>query len=181
MQSWDDAYNRLLCNDRGMPTSVSEALRQAELDSLQLDGFAETAFDDLTRMAAETFDVPMSAITIVDGDRQWFKSRVGIEPSEMPRELAFCAQAIKTPDELTVVEDTTLDERFAGSPLVTGEPGLRFYAAAPLRLSSGHAIGTVCVLDTKPRKVDRNRMETLRFMADQVVATLEARVERRKQ
>lgn len=159
-----------------MPTSATEALRQAELDSLQLDGFAETAFDDLTRLAAETFDVPMSAITIVDGDRQWFKSRVGIEPRDMPRELAFCALAIKTPDELTVVEDTTKDERFSANPLVTGEPRLRFYAAAPLRLSSGQAIGTVCVLDTKPRKVDRNRLETLKFMADQVVSTLEGRI-----
>ncbi|MDQ2736592.1 MAG: GAF domain-containing protein [Pseudomonadota bacterium] len=152
-----------------------EERRQAELDALQLDPFAETAFDDLTKLAADTFNVPMSTISIVDGERQWFKSRLGVNVSETPRALAFCDHTIRTPNEMFVVEDATQDERFASNPFVTGEPGLRFYAAAPLTLSSGYAIGTLCVMDTQPHQVDPDKLKQLRFMADQVVATLEAR------
>ncbi len=154
----------------------TEDFRQAELDALELDSFQETAFDDLTRLAADTFDVPMSTISIIDRDRQWFKSAVGLDPdSTAPRELAFCDQTIRNPGALLVVEDATQDPRFADNPFVTGEPGLRFYAAAPLTLSSGVAIGALCVMDTQPRQVDPQKLEQLRFMADQVVATLEAR------
>ena len=153
----------------------SEEQRQAELDALALDSFALTAFDDLVRLAADTFEVPFATISIVDGDRQWFMSPVGLNVSETPRELAFCDHTIRTPDELLVVEDATKDERFANNPLVTGELGVRFYAAAPLKVSSGFAIGTLCVLDTQPRKVSQEKLELLRFMANQVVATLEAR------
>ena len=154
----------------------TEQQRQAGLQALRLDRLFETAFDDLTRLAAETFGVPMSTISIVDGERQWFKSKVGLDVDETPRAWAFCAQAILNPDSFLVVEDAAEDERFAGNPLVTGVPAVRFYAAAPLKLSSGHAIGALCVMDTRPhRAVEREKLEQLRFMAAQVVATLEAR------
>jgi GAF domain-containing protein len=152
-----------------------ERLRQAELDALELDTFAETAFDDLTHAAAETLQAPIATITIVDGEWQWFKSKVGLADGRTPRAEAFCDHAIRAPDAFFVVEDASKDPRFARHPLVTGEPHVRFYAAAPLRLSSGRAIGTLDVMDSRPRKVDPDKLEQLRFMADQVVATLETR------
>ena len=159
-------------------TALPEHQRQAqfdELDELGMDAFAETAFDDLVTLAASTFDVPMAAISIVEGDRQWFKAKVGFEVTETPRGWAFCDYTIHTPAEFLVVEDATQDDRFAANPLVTGEPGLRFYAASPLRRSSGYAIGVLCVMDTHPRHADPAKMEHLRFMAHQVVSTLEKR------
>ncbi len=152
-----------------------ERLRQADLDALELDSLAETAFDDLTQLAAGSLDAPIATITIVDGDWQWFKSKNGLAYEGSPRAEAFCDHAIRTPDRLFIVEDASQDPRFADHPLVKGEPHLRFYAAAPLRLSSGRAIGTVNVMDTRPRKADLEKLEQLKFMADQVVATLEAR------
>ena len=154
---------------------LAEAQRQAAVDALGLDAFQQDAFDDLVRLAADTFEVPFATISIVDGDRQWFISPLGLNVTETPREIAFCDHAIRSPDEMLVIEDATKDERFASNPLVTGKPGLRFYAASPLRVSSGYAIGTLCVLDTEPRHVDRAKLERLRFMANQVVQTLEAR------
>jgi GAF domain-containing protein len=152
-----------------------ERHRQADLDALELDTFAETAFDDLTQAAADTFGAPIATITIVDGDWQWFKSKVGLTQSRSRRAEALCDEAIRTPDAFFVVEDASRDPRFANHPLVTGEPHVRFYAAAPLRLSSGRAIGTLDIMDDRPRKVDAQKLEQLKFMADQVVATLEAR------
>ena len=152
-----------------------ERLRQAELDGLELDTFAETAFDDLTHAAAETLGAPIATITIIDGEWQWFKSKVGLPHGRIPRAEAFCDQAIRSPDAFFVVEDAATDPRFARHPRVTGEPHVRFYAAAPLRLSSGRAIGTLDVMDVRPRKVDSDKLERLKFMADQVVATLETR------
>ncbi len=150
-----------------------EKLRQDDLDALQMDSFAETAFDDLTRAAAEAFGVPMSSIMIMDGDRQWSKSSIGMPDGGMTGATAFGTLAIETPNELTVIEDTKLDPRFAATALVEG--GLRFYAAAPLTLSTGRPIGVMCVQDTEPHQVDPQKLQQLKFMADQVVATLEAR------
>ena len=155
---------------------AQETLRQAELDGLKLDLLRDTALDDLTRLAAETFDVPISTISIIDRDRQWVKSGVGVElGSTTPRALAFCDHTIRQPNELLVVEDATKDPRFAANPWVTAESGLRFYAAAPLTLASGVAIGAICVMDTRPRQVDCKKLEQLRFMAAQVISTVEAR------
>ena len=155
--------------------SGTEEERQAALDPLGLDSFERTAFNDLVKLAADTFEVPIATISIVDRDRQWFMSPVGLDVAETPREIAFCDHTIRAPDELLVVEDATQDERFASNPLVAGEPRIRFYAAAPLKVSSGYAIGTLCVLDTQPRKVNPQKLEQLRFMAGQIVAVLEAR------
>lgn len=150
-----------------------EELSQADLDALQIDSFAETAFDDLTRAAAEAFGVPMSSITIMDGGGQWAKSSVGMPRGGLPGTTGFGTLAIETPHKLTVIEDTKLDPRFAGTPL--GESGVRFYAAAPLILSSGRPIGVMYVQDTEPHQLDPGNLEQLKFMAEQVVATLEAR------
>lgn len=152
-----------------------EQERQAALDDFKLDAFAETAYDDITRMAAEICATPVALVTFIDGDRQWFKSRFGTDITETPRELAFCAHAIEDAQHVMVVEDASRDPRFANNPMVTDAPGVRFYAGAPLVTSSGHALGTVCVLDVVPRTIDPAQIETLRFLAQQVITRLEER------
>ncbi|MEO7337430.1 MAG: GAF domain-containing protein [Caldimonas sp.] len=152
-----------------------ERARQAALDALRVADLADTAYDDLTRAAADIFRTPIALITLVDGDRQWFKSRIGVEASGSAREIAFCSQAIKAPSEVMVVEDASLDARFAQNPFVTGDAHIRFYTGAPLVTSSGHPIGTLCVLDQKPRTVTSQQLEELRFLAQQVITTMERR------
>ncbi len=153
-----------------------ELARLAELDALHvLDTPSEPAFDDLTRMAAALFDTPVALISLVDDKRQWFKSRLGLEASETPREVAFCSHAIREPNEAMVIHDATQDERFADNPLVTGDPHIRFYAGAPLVTSNGHALGTLCVIDQKARTADPARVVLLRALAAQVVDRLEKR------
>ena len=152
-----------------------EQARQAELDSLRLDDFAETAFDDIVRTARDICHTPVALVSIVDGDRQWFKARVGLDAKETPRAISFCTHTIQRPDRVMVVEDASKDPRFADNPLVVGDPGIRFYAGAPLKMESGLAIGTVCVIDTQPHHVDEQQIEELRFLATQVVSVLERR------
>ena len=106
-----------------------------------MDTPAEAAFDELTRQAKEICGVPMALISLVDGKRQWFKSRVGLSLTETPREHSFCSHALLTPDEPLVVPDATLDPRFADNPLVTGDAHLRFYAGMPLRSPEGQPLG----------------------------------------
>lgn len=155
---------------------VAERARQAEVDRLQiLDSMEEQAYDDLTRMAASVCGVSVALITLLDHDRQWFKSRVGVQATETPREFAFCEHAIRRPGDVMVVNDATLDTRFASNPLVTGDPNIRFYAGAPLVTAGGQALGTLCVIDTQPRELDAKQVETLQFLAKQVMAKLEER------
>lgn len=133
------------------PLPSSEQARLAALASHQLlDTPPEVAFDRLTRMAAHRFQVPISLITLLDGHRQWFKSRYGLETRETPRDIAFCAHTILS-DEVMVVLDAQADRRFSGNPLVTGEPSIRFYAAAPIVSAEGYALGTICLIDRQPR------------------------------
>ncbi|CAN5522009.1 hypothetical protein BH10PSE18_BH10PSE18_34720 [soil metagenome] len=156
----------------------SEAARLAELQRLcVLDTVEEQAYDDITRMAADICGTPIAVISLIDDKRQWFKARVGLQVSETPRELAFCAHAIQTPGRPMVVNDATKDARFESNPLVTGDPNIRFYAGAPLVTSNGHALGTVCVIDREPREITPEQLEQLQFMAQQVILMLEARVE----
>ena len=158
-----------------------EALRQAQLDALAiLDSDEEEAYDELTRLAAQFCETPVALISLIDGDRQWFKSRVGVQVRETPREHAFCAHAIQTPQSLMVVNDAAQDARFADNPLVTGDPNIRFYAAAPLVTASGHALGTLCVIDRVPRTLQRGQIEMLQFLANQVIERLEKRRQARR-
>jgi GAF domain-containing protein len=155
--------------------SKDEAGRLEALQQLMvMDSPEEQAYDDITRMAANLCGTPMSLISLVDGQRQWFKSRVGLQASETPREVAFCAHAINNPQELMVVNDAAADARFSENALVTGDPHIRFYAGAPLVTSEGHALGTLCVLDTVPRTLSAAQLEQLQFMARQVITMLEA-------
>jgi len=156
-------------------TQKTELARLQMLESYQvLDTAAEKTFDDLTRLASVICDAPMGLVSLVDDHRQWFKSRVGLEQQETPREMAFCAHALHAP-ELLIVEDAQEDERFRQNPLVTGEPNIRFYAGAPLTVNSGHNLGTLCVLDTKPRNLTPAQMSALETLRDAVVSQLELR------
>jgi GAF domain-containing protein len=155
-----------------------EQARLRQLHALEiLVTLEEQAYDDLTRMASDRLGVPVALITLIDRDRQWFKSRVGTQVTETPLEVAFCTHAMHQPDRVMVVPDLAADERFAHNPLVTGEPRVRFYAGAPLVMSDGHALGTLCALDTQPRQPTAEQLDELAFLARQVVALLEARRE----
>ncbi|MES2990885.1 MAG: GAF domain-containing protein [Pseudomonadota bacterium] len=154
----------------------AERARQSELDDFRIvDTLEDQAFDDLTRMAASVCGVPIALISLLDRDRQWFKSRVGLQATETPREFAFCEHAIHAAEPVMMVRDATQDERFAANPLVTGDPGIRFYAGAPLVSSGGQRLGTICVIDRVPRELDARQLETLQFLADQVMRKLEER------
>ncbi len=142
-----------------------------------LDTAPEVAFDDLAALAGQLCDTPIALVSLVDEDRQWFKARLGLDVCETSRESSFCAHALGSPD-LFVVPDTWVDPRFADNPLVTGEPGIRFYAGAPLVTWGGVALGTLCVIDVVPRTLSARQVEQLRMLARQVVDQLELRRQR---
>jgi len=156
------------------PVPPNEPERLAALRRLDiLDTPSDAAFDELVQLAARILDVPIALVSLVDEKRQWFKSRVGLEAAETSRDLAFCAHAILKPDELLVVEDAHADPRFADNPLVTGAPGIGFYAGAPLKTQDDLAFGTLCVIDRKPRILTADQLESLRLLARQVERLLQ--------
>jgi GAF domain-containing protein len=148
-----------------------KALRDLEI----LDTDAEEEFDELVRRAADATGAPIAVITLVDEARQWFKARVNLELESTDRDLAFCAHAILTPDDLTVVPDTLADERFADNLLVTEDPNIRFYAGAPIFTPDGHPIGTLCVIDAAPRGLTDEQADALRDLARAVSRQIERR------
>ena len=171
--------NQPSSSHRGAPLPRDEPLRHSSLASYDiLDTAPEVAFDDLARLAARLLEVPIGLVSLVDAERQWFKARVGLDAIETPREDSFCAWAIIEPPDAGVffVPDATQDSRFAANPLVTGAPGIRFYAGAPVRSPEGFALGTICVIDTKARAVlDDQARDTLVMLARHVGQQLEFR------
>ena len=154
----------------------NEVQRLAQLQRYDiLDTLPEQAYDDLLMIAAGICGTSMGSVSLVDSDRQWFKSQLGLPVSETPRDVAFCAHAILRPQEVLVVPDALDDERFHDNPLVTGAPNIRFYAGAPLISSSGNAVGTLCVMDNAPRQLDAAQIEAMARLSRQVVALLELR------
>jgi anti-sigma regulatory factor (Ser/Thr protein kinase) len=150
----------------------------ARLESLRryriLDTKPEQSFDDLTLLASQLFKVPIALITLIDEDRQWFKSKVGVSISETHRSIAFCAHAIQQPG-LFIVTDARQDARFRENPFVVDDPYVRFYAGAPLITPEGHALGTICVIDSVPRELRTDEARALEALRRQAQAQLELR------
>src|SRR5260370_22033962 len=153
----------------------NEAARVAALHNYAiLDSEPEQAFDDLVLLASFICKTPIALISLVDEDRQWFKSRVGVSISETTREIAFCATAIQQPG-VFVGPDTLNDERFRNNPLLVSEPNVRFYAGAPLIDGDGNALGTICVIDRIPREFGPDQQAALKALSRLVLAQLEFR------
>lgn len=158
-----------------IPFNESQRLKSLQSFNI-LDTLEEQEYDAITRIAADICNTPIALVSLVDKDRQWFKSHYGLNATETPRELAFCAHAINTPEKVLLVKDANMDKRFYDNPLVTGGPKVQFYAGAPLNTINGESIGTLCVIDTKPRLEFTDRQLTsLKDLANQVMAQLELR------
>ena len=147
-------------------TPQDEHTRLETLRSLKLlDTSPSERFDRLTRIARRMFGVPVSLVSLVDDNRQWFKSRQGLDATETPRDISFCGHAILGED-IFIVPDATKDNRFVDNPLVTDDPNIRFYAGVPLRVSNGSKIGTLCIIDEQPREFSEEDLELLRDLAE---------------
>lgn len=148
----------------GLPDN--EARRLTSLRELNiLDSRPEERFDRLTRLATKMFDVPVALVSLIDEDRQWFKSSIGIETKEMSRNISFCGHTILE-NEILLVPDALLDERFSDNPMVTGDPFIRFYAGCPIRHINGSVLGTLCLIDVKPKTMGSDDLEALKDLAE---------------
>ena len=158
------------------PIPVNEERRIVDLKSYSLlDSLPEEDYDFITSMASNICETPIALISLVDEDRQWFKSKVGLSIDETPREFSFCAHAICKNTEIMVVPDACQDERFVNNPLVTGEPKIRFYAGVPLNSEKGFSLGTLCIIDTKPRQLNQKQLSLLESLSRQVINLMELR------
>ncbi|MFN6037282.1 MAG: ATP-binding protein [Bacteroidota bacterium] len=154
-------------------TPDNESGRLLALQSYQvLDTLDEEEYDSITKVASEICRTPITVISLVDKDRQWFKSKVGIEASETAREISFCAHAINSPDDIFIISDARKDDRFHDNPLVTGFPNIVFYAGVPLVDENGYALGTLCALDNQPRMLTESQLSALRVLSKKVVMLL---------
>jgi len=157
------------------PIPDNEVQRLAALREYHiLDTAAEQAYDDLTALAAYLCHAPIAMISLVDGSRQWFKSKLGLNEQETPRDVAFCAHAILQTEPL-IVRDALKDLRFSDSALVTREPHIRFYAGFPLSSREGFALGTLCAIDRRPRQLSDRQKTAMQALSRQVMALLELR------
>lgn len=154
-----------------IPQNEAERI-QVLRDLLILDTEPEERFDSITAYAQSRFGVEIALVSLVDTDRQWFKSACGLDAKETPRDISFCGHAILQ-DGVFIVKNALEDERFADNPLVVGPPNIRFYAGAPLKLSSGQAVGTLCIIDPKPKSLDPEEADHLRVLAHMVAMELE--------
>ncbi len=143
------------------PVPATETERLKALYWYQiLDTTAEDIFDEVTLLASQVCEAPIAIISLVDKDRQWFKSKIGLTATQTPRDISFCAHTIMQNDVLEI-KDALKDERFATNPLVTTDPRIRFYAGAPIRTTAGHNLGSLCVLDRVPRELNARQKESL--------------------
>lgn len=155
---------------------VNERERQKDLESYSiLDSLSETDYDNITAIAAGICDTPIALVTLIDKDRQWFKSHHGLNVTETPREQAFCAHAINNPNDAFIIQDARLDERFHNNPLVTGDPHIIFYAGVPIISEEGLPLGTLCVIDTEPRVLSQGQIRSLSALSNQVINLLKLR------
>lgn len=163
-----------------VPLPSDEEERLANLLSYELLDSSEDPFwDSLSVVAAELCGTPYAAVSLIDRERQWFKSRVGLEASETPRDDAFCAHTILQ-DEPLMVYDARIDERFAENPLVTGQPLIRFYAGAQIVSPEGFHLGALCVIDSEPRELTPSKVKALQALANQITEYLKLRSENRR-
>jgi len=149
--------------DYPIPADEEQRLRDLQRHGV-LDSPDDPHLDRIVDLAAAVLAMPIALVSLVDRDRQWFPARHGLETRQTPRTMAFCAHTIAA-DDVLVVPDALLDERFANNPLVQGEPGVRFYAGAPLQSAEGHNLGTLCVIDRRPRQLDPPQVAQLRQLA----------------
>lgn len=157
-----------------IPANERERLQALREYSI-LDTLPEKDFEDITKIASEICQTPISLITLIDEERQWFKSKIGIDGSETHRDHAFCAHALNEPDKILNVKDSREDKRFSDNPYVTGDPNVVFYAGVPLVNEDGYALGTICVIDKKPRELNEMQLNSLRALSNQVVHLFELR------
>jgi len=153
---------------------VNEKKRLNSLQEYQiLDTVPSNVYDDLTFLASQICDTPIALVSLIDTDRQWFKSKVGLEVNETSREISFCGHAINNPQEIFEIQNTTEDDRFYDNPLVTNDPDFKFYAGIPLVNSEGFSLGTLCVIDTKPKRLSNSQKKSLAALSRQVMHHME--------